>query len=113
MSTKEFTEEQITGAPTVPDRTHVDPAPPFDPECIARAISASHGATWQEVKSPLRFAHLVNARREIYAALREHGWSFPAIGRFVGDRDHTTVMYALSPMVRKTRWATRADKAVA
>jgi chromosomal replication initiation ATPase DnaA len=35
------------------------------------------------------------ARRELYAALRAKGWSYPAIGRFVGNRDHTTVMAAL------------------
>lgn len=36
----------------------------------------------------------VDARLEAYIALREAGYSYPEIGRFVG-RDHSTVMHAL------------------
>jgi lambda repressor-like predicted transcriptional regulator len=35
-----------------------------------------------------------DARRDVYAALRRHGWSLKKIAIFCG-RDHTTIMNAL------------------
>jgi chromosomal replication initiation ATPase DnaA len=40
-----------------------------------------------------RQQRIVDARNEVYYRLRnETTWSFPSIGRFLGDRDHSSVM---------------------
>jgi hypothetical protein len=44
-----------------------------------------------------RLKHLVRARRDLYRALRNQGWSLPAIADFCGGRDHTTILLALRP----------------
>jgi chromosomal replication initiation ATPase DnaA len=36
----------------------------------------------------------VEARFALYAALRQRGWSYPRIGRFLG-RDHASIMYGV------------------
>lgn len=110
MSTVEFTEEQLTSAE--PNRVCIGVAP-FDPAKIAQGIAAKYGTSWTAMQSKSRYAHFVAARRELYFTLRAHGWSYPAIGAFVGGRDHTTVMSAvkgtseLAKARKKLLWATR------
>ena len=63
---------------------------------IAQAALVPHGMTWTDAMSPARTLPYVHARRDVYAALRKHGWSLMKIGIFCG-RDHTTVLNALQP----------------
>jgi hypothetical protein len=63
---------------------------------IAQAALVPHGMTWTDAMSPARTLHYVHARKDVYAALRRHGWSLKKIAIFCG-RDHTTVMNALHP----------------
>ena len=63
---------------------------------IAQAALVPHGMTWTEAMSPRRTLPYTNARKDVYVALRKHGWSLMKIGIFCG-RDHTTVMNALRP----------------
>lgn len=42
-----------------------------------------------------RLGFLMPARFALYKALRLRGWSYSAIGKAVGGRDHSTVMYGV------------------
>ena len=66
---------------------------------IAVGALTPHGMTWTDAMSPARTLPYVHARRDVYAALRRHGWSLKKIAIFCG-RDHTTVMNALQPKDR-------------
>ena len=60
---------------------------------IVQEVAAKHGVTFEEIVSMRRQQHIVDARNEVYFRLRnETTWSFPSIGRFLGDRDHSSVM---------------------
>jgi chromosomal replication initiation ATPase DnaA len=48
--------------------------------------------SWELIVSSLRYGHVVVARRAVCIRLKELGWSYPAIGRAIGGRDHTTIM---------------------
>jgi len=63
---------------------------------IAQAALVPHGMTWTDAMSPARTLHYVHARKDVYKALRKHGWSLKKIAIFC-NRDHTTVMNALNP----------------
>jgi chromosomal replication initiator protein len=80
---------------------------PFQPKPhrivqIACEVATKHGVTVQDMRSQSRKMHLVRARNEAYARiyeLRGEGnntpFSLPAIGRYFGDRDHTTVLHGM------------------
>lgn len=57
-------------------------------------ILTRHNVFWAEVVSHGRRKNLDAPRREVYAYLRELGWSYPAIGRFC-DRDHASIMHGV------------------
>lgn len=49
-----------------------------------------------DVKSPRRAVPIVEARQMFYWFARYYtGFSFPAIGMFCGDKDHTTVIHGI------------------
>jgi hypothetical protein len=50
--------------------------------------------TWREIIEDDRHRPYVLARRQVYHALREAGWSYPAIGALC-LRDHASVIYAV------------------
>lgn len=52
------------------------------------------GVTWRAIVEDDRHRPYVLARRQLYHALREAGWSYPAIGTLC-LRDHSTVIYAV------------------
>lgn len=61
-----------------------------------RVIAELHGVKAEDVVGPSRKKHLIPARFEAMAHMRQvHGWSLPRIGRLFGGRDHTTVLYAI------------------
>ena len=64
----------------------------YDPENLLEIICFVTGCELHEVLGNSRERHLITARFLYYACLRDSlGWSWPAIGKFVG-RNHTTVM---------------------
>ena len=69
---------------------------------IAMSALVTHKMTWTDAMSPARTLPYVHARRDVYAALRRHGWSLKKIAIFCG-RDHTTVMNALQPKKERNR----------
>jgi chromosomal replication initiation ATPase DnaA len=90
----------------------VDPEEKLDAESAARAIAKRFGISYELMMSHRRGAPLPRARREVYLMLKRRGWSYPAIARFVGRRDHTTIMVAIdkTPQGREraiagSRWA--------
>jgi hypothetical protein len=86
MSIREFDEAHFSKPVFVPQKR--------DPRALARQIADNHGVTVDDLVGKSRFHHLAVARHELYATLRQWGWSYPAIGRFVG-RDHTTIISAI------------------
>lgn len=59
-------------------------------------ISAAHGFTPNDVKSARREARLVRCRHEVIWRLKDETlWSLPQIGRFLGNRDHTSVLHGI------------------
>ncbi len=79
-------------------------------EDIVRCVSRRLGLRTREVKSPRRAQPLSRARQLIAFLAHEYaGFSLPAIGRALGGRDHTTILYG----VRKTRTALTEDPTLA
>lgn len=85
-------------------KSNAPPAPPIIPppraaRRIAQAALVPHGMTLDEAMGPSRKLPYTNARKDVYVALRAHGWSLKKIAIFCG-RDHTTVLNALQPKER-------------
>jgi hypothetical protein len=76
--------------------------PPRAARRIAQAALAPHGMTLDEAMGPSRKLPYTNARKDVYAALRAHGWSLKKIAIFCG-RDHTTIMNALHPKKERNK----------
>jgi chromosomal replication initiation ATPase DnaA len=69
-------------------------APPFFNELL-NEVCRFYGVTSLAVKSARRDAGTVLPRQVLcYLAYSETALSFPAIGRLIGNRDHTTILYA-------------------
>ena len=60
---------------------------------VLEVISEVHGTTVEELKSASRNRWLVRARFVVFYFAKNHGNSFAHIGRMMGGRDHTTIMY--------------------
>jgi len=60
---------------------------------IIECVSAAFGVSARDIVSPRRSAECLQARRAVYLLARELTTkSYPAIGRAIGDRDHSTVL---------------------
>lgn len=71
--------------------------PPFRAESIIASVSRKHGFSVADMKSPRRERGLVRARNEAAWELkRQTTLSLPQIGKKLGNRDHTTIIYAIS-----------------
>lgn len=73
----------------------VKPAPPFSIAGVVDAASLVTGVSVDDLCSPSRFSKLVRIRAAIYYITRPY-YSFPHIGRFVGGRDHSTVINGMT-----------------
>ena len=63
---------------------------------IAKQTAERYGVTVNELKSARRGHRLVCARQEaMWRARNETQHSLPCIGRFLGGKDHTTVIYGI------------------
>ena len=79
-------------------------------EQAAEEVARRHGVRVREMLGPCRETHLVRARLDLYRVLRAEpfSWSYPSIGRFVGGRDHTSILYALMSDEKKAAKRLRA-----
>lgn len=62
---------------------------------VSRSLSAvarHFGVTFAELLGRDRHSRIANARHVVAWLLRQHGLSYPEIGRALGGRDHTTAM---------------------
>ena len=63
---------------------------------IAERICKATGVSMEEVRSARRSERLVMTRWAIaYWTTRQTGHSLPAIGRFLGGKDHTSILHAV------------------
>ena len=62
---------------------------------VIQACAARCGVSAEDMVGPSRKTHIVKARQFAATVLRARGNSYPAIGRFIGDRDHSTMMYSV------------------
>lgn len=69
---------------------------------VLGAVSAVYMVGKMDVMSPHRFHHLVGARGAFYWLARHlTPRSYPEIGRFLGGRDHSTVIHGISVINRR------------
>lgn len=69
---------------------------------ILAALAGFFYFSKDEIEEHTRRAHVVEARHMIMYLLREYGdVSFPAIGRLIGGRDHTTVIHAYNKIKKE------------
>ncbi len=68
----------------------------ISPQTILEAVSASYGFSVEALIGPSRTRPLVTARQVAMYLTRDlTDYSYPAIGRVFGKRDHTTVIHAV------------------
>ena len=53
------------------------------------------GYDWEEVVARNRARDMVECRQIIAKYLRDQGWMLNAVGKFLGDRDHSTALYSV------------------
>src|SRR4051812_14250179 len=61
---------------------------------IINEVCREHDITREELISPCRTLHLARIRQLAMWRCRQAGISLPVIGRYFGNRDHTTVLHA-------------------
>jgi chromosomal replication initiator protein len=67
---------------------------------IMLAVAAATGVTATEIRSPRRNTRIVRARFMCFWLSRKlTSYSFPQIGRFTGNKDHSTVMHGIGRVV--------------
>lgn len=63
---------------------------------IVEAVAERHGLTVADLKGPARASRVSQPRHEAMHEMRERtSQSLPAIGRFLGGRDHATVIHGV------------------
>lgn len=63
---------------------------------VAEAVARRHGMHLRDLTGPCRSAACVKARHEaFYEIRRQLDRSLPQIGRFFGNRDHSTVLHGI------------------
>lgn len=60
---------------------------------ICAAVAAAHGVSMEQMRAKFGPREITDARAEFCHLAREQGLSTPQIGRFLGGRDHTTVLH--------------------
>lgn len=59
---------------------------------ILAALSHEFHVEPRDITGQSRYEPIISARLSGYAIARDLGWSYPAIGRAFGMRDHTTII---------------------
>lgn len=61
---------------------------------LLQNVADAFGITYGEMIGDSRGRVFVEARAVVVAVLRERGWSFPRIGKLLGNRDHSTIIHS-------------------
>lgn len=61
---------------------------------ILNEVAAAHRISIERIKSTDRHREITHARFEACWKMRQAGHTFPAIGMFLGGRDHTSALHA-------------------
>lgn len=63
---------------------------------ICAEVARKHDLRMSDIKGPRRRAAFVGARQEVmYRCYHEMQTTLPQIGRFLGNRDHTTILHGI------------------
>jgi chromosomal replication initiation ATPase DnaA len=74
----------------------IRPAPSDTKRTILLAVAIRHGLTIEELTGPGQFREVAWPRQEAMWLMYKTGrYSLPQIGRYLGGRDHTTVLYGI------------------
>ena len=69
---------------------------------VIAKVNEFRGLSEMSIKGPIRTRDHVHPRQEFcYLARKVTDCSFPAIGRFLGGRDHTTVKYSMEQVEKR------------
>lgn len=64
---------------------------------IVQFVAAKYGVTPEEIYADLRKKYVVHARHEaFYLAAKLTSFSMPSIGKFIGKRDHSSVLHGIA-----------------
>jgi len=88
--------------PTVAAGIAIVRIPPRQSTRIIQETAAKYEIEVADLTGQSRKTRLVAARQEACYLLRLAGYSYPQIGRFLGDRDHTTIVHG--ERQHKARW---------
>lgn len=72
---------------------------------IALRYCEANGVDLSDLRGPARHAPLVHVRQDAMRAMAEAGFSTPQIGRFLGGRDHSTVMWGINQSLDRAKAA--------
>jgi hypothetical protein len=70
------------------------PGLPLSGSQLIQTVSDIFDVSYGEIIGEGRARPFVEARAVIVQVLRQRGWSYPRIGKLLGNRDHTTIMHA-------------------
>ena len=70
-------------------------------EALLKLVADYYSLSPEEIKSPKRDKWVSQARHlAMYLLRKDFNLSYPAIGKFLGDRDHTTVIHGYMKIAR-------------
>ena len=78
---------------------------------MCERIATEHGLTPADLRGPRLMGAIVAARHQMMAEARLAGHSTPKIGKFLGGRDHTTVIEGARAHRDGTNWAAKRARA--
>ena len=88
--------------PTVAAGIAIVRIPPRQSTRIIQETAEKYQLEVTDITGQSRKPRFVAARQEACYLLRQAGYSYPQIGRFLGDRDHTTIVHG--ERKHKARW---------
>lgn len=78
-------------------------AMPVTPKLVIETASKIYGVKASEITGPRKFLHIINIRMICYFVCYEAfpSYSLGMIGRFFGNRDHTTILHGVEKIRRE------------
>ena len=76
-------------------------ANPTMADIVAR-VAAEHGLSVKDIKgNSLRKKHTMPRQQAMWEIAQQERWSLTGVGRFLGGRDHTTVLHGIRAHERR------------